>query len=217
MRRAFSLVELVIVIVVIGILASLSIPRLNEDNRAQAINHILTMIRYTQNLALHDSKQLRDNPKWQKGFWSFRIYKCQNENKYYFIIASDSDRNGTITKNESAVDPSNGKYLYAYNNCDQAKKDSEMSPNVFLDRFGINSITFSSCAGDLGSGNTKHIGFDRFGRVHKNFGSSNTPDYKSYRRRDCKITFGFEDGKSPFTIVVKKETGFAYLEENPRL
>ena len=220
MRKAFSLIELVIVIVVIGILAVNFIPRIDRDNRTAAMNHILTMIRYTQNLALHDDKQDRDNPKWQKKFWKFKISKCQNENKYYFIIGSDTDTNGYIKKEETAIDPSNGKYLYSGNNCKTESKNPNKSPNVFLDKYGINSVTFSSCAGDsTGSNTNKHIGFDKFGRVYKNFenADSDKPNYKSYRRTDCRITFGFENSDQNFTIRVKTETGYAFVEENPNL
>ena len=213
-RKAFSLVELIIVIVVIGILATMTTQRLKRDEKSEAKNKILTMIRYSRSLALHDDKQLRDKPKWQQGFWSFRVYKCRNENKYYIMIASNENKDDHITKEETAVDPSNGKNLYAYNDCKTAKKDSQVSPNVFLDNFGINRVQFLGCSG-VGS-NSKYIGFDKFGRVYRNFNSSNTPDYRTYRTSDCKIKFSFETGGN-FQVRVDRETGFAYIEGEPNL
>ena len=212
MKKAFSLIELVIVIVVIGILASLSIPRLKDDNRAKAMNHILTMIRYTQNLALHDSKQLRDNPKWQRRFWRFEVKNCSINNPYtkgpIFVIGSDEDMNKSISKKESAVDPVTGKYLYTI--CTQQSNNLNVSPNVYLGKnFGIKKLDFNgSCA--------QYIGFDKFGRIYSHYKNTNTPDYSGYLTSDCNITVEFQNDK-PFKIIIKKETGFAYIEENPKL
>jgi len=222
-KNAFTMIELIIVMVVLGILAAYSLPRLNRDTRAEAINHMLSMIRYTQNLALHDKKQMDSNNSWQRRFWRFEIKNCSGGGVYY-RIGSDENMKGNINKNESAIDPSNGKYTY-WNTaaCPKSAIPDDISPNIFItQRYGINEVDFKDCDIMKDGGKTqsdkKHIGFDDFGRYYKSFTSSDTPNYNGVGVGDCEIEFKFQNPDiDSFTIVVKKETGFAYIEENPNL
>jgi len=226
-KEAFTMLELILVIVVMGILAAYSIPRFKRDTRIEAINHMLTMIRYTQNLALHDSKHLTNNSYWQRTFWRFEIKRCRGETLFY-LIGTDSDLSNTITRNETAIDPSNGKLLYWATGTSCPKNDTKalsdnVSPNIFITRkYGINNVTFRSCSlmidGRSTSISKKHIGFDNFGRPIRKYTTSNTPNYNGHAKTNCKITFSFEDNSiAPFTIVVPPESGYAYLEENRNL
>jgi len=55
-KSAFTMIELILVIVVLGILAALAMPRVDRDSRQEAADNILSAIRYTQHLALMDNK-----------------------------------------------------------------------------------------------------------------------------------------------------------------
>jgi len=215
-KKAFTLIELIVVVVVLGILAASAIPRFKRDTRVEAINHMLTMIRYTQNLALHDSKHSPTDPKWQRSYWQFAIRHCSNYGLYY-QIGSDSNFNGKISNEESAVDPSNGKFTHwlGAKPCPSPSSiDKDVSPNIFItQKYGINNITFrNGCTGKT------YIGFDNYGRPAISFGASTKPNYSSYMGTDCKLIFSFEDNSiNPFTIIIPKESGYAYLEENPNL
>ncbi len=227
-HNAFTMIELIVVIVVLGVLAAYSIPRIKRDTRAEAIEHMLTMIRYTQNLALHNSKHKRDDSKWQRGYWRFEIYKCKEGSGLYYRIGTDDDLEGEISKSEAAIDPSNGKKTYwngSYSclksSTDAYDRNRDVSPNIFItQRYGINDVTFR-CKIYKDSVNytiVKHIGFDDFGRPHASYTSVNTPAHKGVAVGDCKIKFEFEDSTiAPFRIIIPNETGFAYLEENPKL
>lgn len=202
-RNGFTMIELVLAIVVIGILASLAIPRLERDRQVEAINNVLAAFRYTQHLALVDDKRVPSLSDWQKSWWSIRFSNTNNSDAYY-VIGSDSDRNGALAKDECAVDPGNGKYFYHHNNNPVA---TDESTNVLLGKkFGINKIEFT------GGCDSKHIAFDRFGRPHNGITSTSvTNDYGTYMKDDCNITFSYADSTPGFTVTIEAETGYVYV------
>ncbi len=118
MKRAFTLLELVLVIMVVGIIASVAIPRLERNNHQEGIDMILSSIRYTQNLALMDNKHLYNNSKWQRRWWKIMFAQCPDTSGYYFKIGSDdnmSSTNGSFSISESAMNPKDGKPFYMDN------------------------------------------------------------------------------------------------------
>jgi prepilin-type N-terminal cleavage/methylation domain-containing protein len=210
-NRAFTMIELVFVIVVIGILAILAIPRLDRDLREEAQTNILNAIRYTQHLALMDDKQMFDNPKWQQRYWQIAFNECASgSNNFFYKIGSDNNMGGggQFSKAESAIDGATGLPYFWPAGTDCSKGgDGTVSSNIFISKkYGINSVTFSGgCAG------AKYVGFDNLGRPHVHFGGSSSPDNSSYMSSDCKITFSFKDSSiNPFTVTITKETGYAY-------
>ncbi|WP_300367295.1 prepilin-type N-terminal cleavage/methylation domain-containing protein, partial [Hydrogenimonas sp.] len=51
-KNAFTMLELIIVIVVVGILSAIMIPRFSDDKLREAADQIMSHIRYTQHLAM---------------------------------------------------------------------------------------------------------------------------------------------------------------------
>jgi len=201
-RDGFSMLELVFVIVVLGILASMAIPRIDRDRQIEAVDNLLSAIRYTQHLALMDDKTSPSENDWQKKFWHIQFVNTDNVNSFY-IIGSDEDKSGSLSKDECAIDPSNSKYFYHHNNNPTAVDESE---NVLLGhKYGINKIEFKG-----GCANVKHIAFDRLGRPHVGLGSA-ANDYRTYMPTDCNITFSYADSTQPFTLTIKAETGYVYV------
>ena len=72
-RQAFTMLELVIVITVLGILAALAIPRMQRDLRQEAADNLVSAIRYTQHLAMMDDKTDPGNSMWQRRYWHIRF------------------------------------------------------------------------------------------------------------------------------------------------
>jgi len=209
-RLAFSMIEVIFAIIILGILAALAMPRLERDIRQEAADEILSQIRYTQHLALMDDKHLFNNPKWQRRYWKIMFATCNDNgtNRYFFRIGSDDDMNSTSTfeKNEAAIDPINGKPYYMRNNasCD----DQTVSNNIFIGKkYGITTVTGGNACNGV-----KHIGFDHLGRPHIGFSNSNTPDYSSYisANQACRFTFTLSDGDT-FSIDIAPETGYANI------
>lgn len=199
------MLELVFVIVVLGILAAMALPRMDRDHRQEAADEILSSIRYTQHMALQDYKHKSDNPKWQQRFWKIMFADCPANGLYYRIGSDDDmDSNGLFDEVEAAIDPLNGKPLFADNaSCGNA----DINENILLGkRFGVSlKETAGGCA------NIQYIGFDHLGRPHVSFGNSQIANYASYMKIPCTMTFEMSDGET-FDVKIEPETGHAYIE-----
>lgn len=205
------MIELVFVIVVLGILAAMALPRMDRDLRQEAADNILSAVRYTQHLALTDDKTDPFDPNWQRKLWTIRFStsSTKDTDAIFYTVASDMNKNGSVSKSETAIDPINGKYMYNFNG--DTTIGSDESPNIFIGKkYGIDTITFSG-----GCSSAQHVAFDNFGRPHNGI-SSATNTYDKYMKSDCNITFGFAGSTAePFSIIVKKETGYAYIDGQP--
>jgi len=211
LRKAFSLVELVMAIVVMGILASLAIPRLERDLQQEAIDNIVSAFRYTQQLALMDDKTDPTDPEWQKKLWNIRFFTSSNIASNFYTICSDKNKNGAISKDECAVEPNSGKYYY--NLAGDATIASDEASSIFIGKkYGIKNIIFDSNCQSNASTSSHHIAFDRYGRPHIGvFSGAN--DFRSYLKNDCIITFEFIDPAiKDFNITVAKQTGYVTVQ-----
>ena len=205
--KAFTMIELVFVIVVLGILAALALPRMDRDLRQEAADNILSSIRYTQHLALNDDKTDPFVGDWQKSLWTIRFASDGD----HYTIGSDTNRLGNINKTEAAIDPINGKYMY--NNT--ATPQNDESPNIFLNKkYGITTIAITAgCGNPAGTAiSTLHIAFDNLGRPFRGV-SGATNNYDRYVTQDCNLTFSAANAfpGNPIVITISRETGYAYI------
>jgi len=209
-RAAFTMLELVMVILVIGILTAIALPRLERDLKQEAADNVLSAIRYTQHLALLDDKHEFDDPKWQQRFWHIYFGTC--ESQLFYVIGSDDDKdaanNSRVEFSESALDPSNGKHMWALDgaDCTGGKLETEISPTIFIGKnYGVASMTKS------GACDNQFLGFDHLGRPYdSNFTISTTPDNSGYMANTCTFTFTMSDNQT-FSIQIEPETGYAYI------
>lgn len=214
-RLAFTFLEMIFVIVIIGILSLVAIGNQSRDLREESSTNVLNAIRYTQLLALQDSKVDPLNSKWQRKFWHIRFSRHNSGAQWFYTISASKDMDTNVDKDESATDPSNGKLFY--NRGGDNTIDSDESPNIFLGKsFSINSVDFSGCKGytglDRSLNYSTHVAFDELGRPHKGIYNV-TNRYNSLMHEDCKIRFGFYDSSiEDFTIVIKKQTGYSFIE-----
>jgi prepilin-type N-terminal cleavage/methylation domain-containing protein len=205
-KNGFTMIELVMVVVVLGIIAALAIPRMERDLSQEAADTILSDIRYAQHMAINDYRENPMNGNWQRSFWQVQIEHCA-DNAMFITVGADKDNRGDIDRTEAAIDPANGKPMFWSNasGCEDGG-DGTVSNNVFLTKkFGVENIaTAGGCAG------VQHIGFDHLGRPHVRFSRSRAPDYSSYMTNACDMTFGMITG-DPFTIRILPETGYAFI------
>ena len=207
-HSAFTMIELVLVIVVLGILASLAMPRLDRDLRQEAADNILSAIRYTQHLALIDDKTDPSNNNWQQKLWMIRFTVSTTNTSSFYTVSSDTDKSGTVNKIECAIDPINGKYMYNSSGA-FVEIGSDESPNIFIGKnYGIDSLTLN------GGCSSQHIAFDNLGRPFNGLkttpsGTLGANDYAQYMTRDCSMTFGFADTSIDDVVIsISKETGY---------
>lgn len=214
-RSAFTMIELVMVIVVLGILAALSMPRLDRDIRQEAADSILSDIRYTQFLALMDNKHNFNNPEWQQRFWRITFSNCGTDQ--FYMIGSDESMDGSNSANfaltEAAIDPTNNQPMFYA--CSGVNKTS-VSDRIFItDKYGITTVTPSGgCTTAVNGSGGKHLAFDQFGRPHYGFSTSTTPNYASYMKETCTLTFTMSSGDT-FAITILPETGHTYIVGQP--
>ena len=214
LSNAFTLIELLFVIIVLGILASLVIPRLDRDLKQEAADTVLSAIRYTQHLALTDNKHKFNKKDWQQSLWMIRFTKSSGE--FFYTVATNFDGKNNLDQIESAIDPTNGKYMHTGDNI----LDDDESPFIFLtQKYGINNVIFNDCTGTQTT-TAKHIAFDNKGRPHRGIintgGGGASNDFRTYiKNKNCTITFQSPVFDSDFTIEIVRETGFAFIQGQP--
>ncbi|MDQ7084284.1 MAG: type II secretion system protein [Sulfurovum sp.] len=206
-RPAFTMIELTFVIVVLGILASLAVPRLENDHSQAGADNILSHIRYTQHLALTDNKHQFNDPQWQRRFWRIMFGPCADKGIFFRIGSDDDNSGGGFTEAESTLSPSDGKVLFLANNAD-CQNDVTVSKDILLYKnFGITAVTAS---GGTGGCTGVNIGFDNWGRPHSGFANSTEPNYASIMTIPCTFTFTLSD-ETTFAITIQPETGYAQI------
>jgi len=224
-QLGFTMLELIMVIVVLGILAALALPKLDKDFTQEAADNVLSNMRYTQHMALMADRQQYNDPQWQQSFWQISFQAC-SDGALFLSIGSDTNYNGSLDQNETVIDPATGKTMYWDKNspCAAIEDTTSTSPLVFLSaKYGVETIRRSgSCTAvtidNVTQGNA-NIGFDHLGRPHVDFSNNGTPNYRSYINSNsntpCSFTFVLENDES-FTIDILPETGSMKIHDQNR-
>ena len=180
--RAFTMIELVFVIVIVGILSAMIAPNFQRNSTREAADQIVSHIRYTQHLAMMDNKFETNNQNWYKNRWNIDL------NTTSYSISSEQYKN----------DGSNDGTKYASN---PLASKQPLNPtgtkelNV-ADKYGI-TIT-NNCSVDK-------IFFDYIGRP---LNGTSSP-YGDILTSSCDINVS--DGTQTITIRIKPETGYTYI------
>jgi len=193
-KSAFTMIELIIVIVIAGILAAVMMPRLERDTMREAANQVVRHIQYAQHLAMINDVYDAANPNWENAYWhiSFRTNARQ-----CYIVGSDRDTVGAVAQNESAVDPMTKQYLYSDTLCtDNPNNNSD----IFLkDKYGITNVALSNSCGTT----NQMIAFDNYGRPLQ------TRSLATPITVPCTITLS--DGARSAVITIEPETGYTRI------
>ena len=229
MKKAFTLIELVFVMIVLAILTFALWPTKQPTQALEAARQIVAHIRYTQHLALNDDKFAthKDGTSsiakdWYKRLWRITFSNLTADEKckiggwryaVYQNIAGDlSDKgqpNGTI---EAARNPAQaGKVLSA---CYSGLSTNTSDELNLSQTYKIKNIDFSEFATDS---RIQGIIFDGLGRAYPR-GEWTTPydNRRAFRFSEGDSSYGriilrAKDG-STANILVFAETGYACVE-----
>ena len=224
MKKAFTMIELVFVIVVIGILAAVIIPRSRTNPLYEAATQLVSHIRYTQHLAMVDDKFNVTNNKWHLERWMLRF----QENLVYTTLAPNNTYNNewayTISSdlpnyaghhpdlNGMAKNPLNSnQYLSGgYDNVLHVEDDKSMGKLRLGSSYGIDNVVFGGGC----RSNTLFVHFDHLGRPMNSFNTNAAyePDPGGYPRLiTSTCTIILSHGDDNVTIGIEPETGYTHL------
>ncbi|MBL4730434.1 MAG: prepilin-type N-terminal cleavage/methylation domain-containing protein [Sulfurimonas sp.] len=210
MKKAFTLLELVFVIVVIGIIAAVVIPRQQDNNLEEAAIQVISHIRYTQHLAMVDDRYGQTfgaNNNWFMSRWQIQFHNDNNGNNdevysIYSDVDLDAGASADANANELAIDPVSGREMTGNINLNRV-------PNMNLtDTYGIETVILNG-AGCPGG---QRIFFDHLGRPHIN----NTL-HQDVMTDQCVISLcsvtncALAAADEIVNIAIEEETGYACI------
>lgn len=204
------MLELVFVIVVIGIITAVMLPRIDRDNVYEAAQQVISHIKYTQHLAMMDNKFDDENPTWYKERWQIAFTECTSPPNIMYSIHSDRKLYGVLpARTETALDPLSRLSLF-HNNCSPVVGKDEEKVDLG-NNYNIRQIDVSGCL-DVNGAQVKRIAFDSLGRPFSNVSSAGSPT-DTYLRSRCDIVL-ISNANTNATIRIEPETGYTHLIAN---
>ncbi len=234
MKKAFTMLELVFVILVVGILAAMIAPNFQGNSLREAADQVISHIRYTQHLAMMDDKYNPNSKYWYRQRWQIAFSTAHQTKSYYIFSDSPSVSTGAYDGNPSAnIDYTkvevarnsldNNKYLIGVTNSNFDNSSAEkLSPNLDIGKkYGIVGVKMSG-----GTGSTvKRILFDNIGRPYRGTGSSTathplnspvdfmatTPILIKLCTQTCIGDNKTANSDNEIIIRIEPETGYAHI------
>ncbi len=230
MRKAFTMLELVFVLVIIGIIAVVALREAKTNPLREAAIQIISHIRYTQHLAMVDDRYDANNfdsvgaLKWYKERWRFAFSRgIDTNNRWSYTIFADTigDSTGNPDATEIAVNPldsskrlTGGFSGVGYIHTGDAAATDKMNIG---ESYGVSNVTFSAPCRT--SATSKSLGFDHLGRPLRGALSNYISAYDSGTvvanilvLGQCVITLTHDDGKT-IQIAIEPETGYTHILE----
>lgn len=234
MKKAFTMLELIFVIVIMGVLTAYIVPNTQRNPLQEAAVQIASHLRYTQHLAMTDDRynpNRRDTANdviWFKDRWQLVFSSSEftgGEDVWAYTIFSDRVGNevnrGDADFDEVARNPENSSQLMTggYSNDTEMNYTHDdfigMKTMNIGKKYGIvgdNAVDFSnSCDGRVN--NSLRISFDHLGRPFQGRQSSMSGPYSPSTHRlitqTCTITIS--DGSDSVEINIEPETGYVHL------
>jgi prepilin-type N-terminal cleavage/methylation domain-containing protein len=231
-KKAMTLIELVLVIAIVGILSAVIAPSFQRDSLQEAANQVISHIRYTQHLAMIDNKFNPQDSTWFKDRWQIQFVKAvDGEDVWAYTIYSDTlnhNKNPNIG-DTIASDPLNpvrksatGSYLSGlflsggFNGTIGLTHNGRNKSMALQETFGIQDVVFSNSCSYY---NSKRILFDTLGRPYYNYKgdsvSTSANPYKDMRilRAQCTISLCLNNpcDSEKIDIAIEPETGYTHI------
>ena len=191
------MLELVFVIMIIGIIAALVIPRIDRDNVFEAANQVVNHIKYTQHLAMTEDVYNDQVQDWHRGRWQIQFYGCGG-----YAVSKDLGLDGGLPgRLESARDPQTRKFLYTDAACTVPAQITDYERVNLAGAFDIANIALSVTCGGL------TIAFDTLGRPYSTL-AAGAPN--GVLKQPCNILITSNTGTAR-TVQIQPETGYACI------
>ncbi len=201
MKKAFTMLELVFVIVVIGILSIFIAPKMQNDRLNELAHQIITDLRYTQHLAMQDNKFDATKDDWHKTRWQLSFNVDTTSNLYY-TVWSNKNKNNAFSKNEVAIDQATRKWMTG--------RSTSPFENIYIESMDLRNEYDIKSYSICGLASNKRIYFDYLGRAYIRDTVFGDDRFSGMLPSDCNLTLTNSDGKN-VTITITAETGYAYI------
>lgn len=212
-HNAFTMLELVFVIVIIGILAAAIIPNTKTNRLQEAAIQVASHIRYTQHLAMVDDKFDPNDNEWYKSRWQIRFTggTIASHGEVAYAVFSDfvGLHSGHPEVQELARDPQTNKLITGGVTNGVLYDDDNVFHEANLGlTYGVETISLSSSCKLNGS---MRIYFDHLGRpMRGNLSGYSSPyDSNSIIPSRCEITIGASS--ESVKIAIEPETGYVHI------
>lgn len=204
MKKSFTILELIIVLLLLSLLYTSFIPKTNTNNIYELKNRLILQLKYLRYKALTDSKYDESDSKWHKERWSFKIFNCdKNKDGVYYTMYSDLNNTGQVAADEALDDPLSNKNIFTGKQCIPNNSNSKYV--LLTDNFNVREI-YATC------NSTKAIvqisfGFD--GNVYSKLSKDENDSFNYKLEEKCIINIVDKDSNKIF-ITVQNKTGFIY-------
>lgn len=229
MKKAFTMLELIFVIVIVGILSFIAASSFQRNTLREAADQLVSHIRYTQHLAMMDDKFDPNDSNWFLERWTLRIKQDlvyagvyvpngTYSDKWAYTIYSDTSHDGNPNPSEMAKNPlNNTQYLSGgYNNTLHFQDPSSMKSLRLGEHYGIKDITFGGgCRSTV-----PFIHFDYLGRPMNSFPTTNPYElpaagWHKLLTSQCQITLCdkvcTDVSAQKVIIAIEPETGYTHI------
>ncbi|WP_024954426.1 pilus assembly FimT family protein [Sulfurospirillum arcachonense] len=194
MKKAFTMLELVFVIIIVGILSVVIIPNFDKNNLREAAEQVISHIRYTQHLAMMDNKfvpseEMSNMPigsttactvrganskkKCNVKFWYLGRWQIKFSNQWYVIMSDSSNSSYDGNPNASSIHVevakdfiNTNKYLIGHNSSSFFSGTKEERINENLNLKNKYGVNKILISGGTNS-NASRIIFDSLGRPYR--------------------------------------------------
>lgn len=225
MKKAFTLLEVVFVIVVVGILSIVIIPKFGANNLNEAATQVVSYIRYTQHLAMSNDKydssdvDIANYNSWFEKRWRIKFSKsAKSDGRWSYTIFDDRHLTaaGQPNPDEIAVNPVDRNKRLTGGCAGMESTDPRATGEMHIgNKYGIDDIDFSSSCG----GQT--ITFDHLGRPIRGATNEMLSAYNSDTTANniliserCQIDLctvsncTSADSDEKISIIIEPETGY---------
>lgn len=230
MKKAFTLLEVVFVIIIVGILSVVIVPRMVPNNLSDAATQVVSHIRYVQHLAISNDKydpqdvDVSAYDSWFEKRWRIKFTNsAETQNKWSYTIFDDrvGAATGQPDEDEIAVNPvdRDKKLTGGCSGVNTSDPEATSEMNIGLE-YNILDVDFSAAC-RVGTAD-KTITFDHLGRPIRGSTASMNSAYDSATTATnnlisarCQIdlcdvndcTAAAADEK--ISIIIEPETGYS--------